>query len=400
MSSGTVLIAIGVLFLAGLALDWIGHVVHVPRVTLLILLGALLGPPVLDVLPLEVNDARGLFASTALTMVAFLLGGVLERKTLARHGREILLISLIVVVISVVLVAGGLVLIGAPLALALLMAGISSATAPAATRDVVRQSGRTDRFATNLLGVVAIDDAWGLLMFSLLLTVVGTITGGEVSGALGHGLREAGGGVLLGLVIGLPCVYLTGRLKPGEPTLVEALGIVFLCAGLSLWLGVSFLLAGMVTGAIIVNFARHHDQPFHEIERIEWPFMLLFFVMAGASLEIENLQGIGLIGLAYIGLRAIARVLGGWTGGLLAGLPGREGRLTGIALMPQAGVAIGMALVAAERFPALADQVLALTIASTIIFEIIGPLMTQFALKRAKPDEVQPQSTIGTPQKH
>ena len=385
MGSGTLLIAIGVLYLAGLALDWFGHIVHVPRVTLLILLGALLGPPVLDILPLAVDGASDLLAPTALTMVAFLLGGALQRETLVNHGREILIVSLSVVIISIAIVAGGLVLIGAPLALALLMAGISAATAPASTRDVVNQSGRNGRFATNLLGIVAIDDAWGLLAFSLLLTIVGTIVGGETASALAHGLWEAGGGVLLGLAIGLPGAYLTGRLKPGEPTLVEALGIVFLCAGLAIWLGVSFLLAGMVTGAVIVNFARHHDQPFHEVERIEWPFMLLFFVMAGASLEVENLRGIGMIGIAYVVLRAAARVLGGWSGGFLAGLPGREGRLTGLALMPQAGVAIGMALVAAERFPTLADQILALTIASTIIFEIAGPLLTQFALKRAMP---------------
>ena len=383
MDSGTLLIAIGVLYLAGLALDWFGHIVHVPRVTLLILLGALLGPPVLDILPLSVNGASDLLAPTALTMVAFLLGGTLKRDTLLNHGREILIVSLSVVIVSIALVAGGLMLIGAPLALAILMAGISAATAPAATRDVVRQSGRTGRFATNLLGIVAIDDAWGLLAFGLLLAIVGTIVGGETVGAFASGLWEAGGGVLLGLAIGLPGAYLTGRLKPGEPTLIEALGIVFLCAGLAIWLGVSFLLAGMVTGAVIVNFARHHDQPFHEVERIEWPFMLLFFVMAGASLEVQHLQGIGTIGLVYVGLRAAARVLGGWAGGQLAGLPGREGSLIGLALMPQAGVAIGMALVAAERFPMLADQILALTIASTIIFEIAGPLLTQFALKKA-----------------
>ena len=386
MGSATLLIAIGVLFLAGLVLDWFGHIVHVPRVTMMILLGAVLGPPVLDVLPLAVNSGGDLFAPTALTMVAFLLGGTLVRKTLLDHGREIMIVSLAVVILSASIVATGLFLIGAPLGVALLLAGLSCATDPAATRDVVGQSRSNGRFVTNLLGIVAIDDAWGLLVFSLLLTVVGTVVGGETTAALMHGLWEVGGALLLGLAIGLPGAYLTGRLKPGEPTLIEALGIVFLCSGLALWLGVSFLLTGMITGAIIVNLARHHEQPFHEIERIEWPFMLLFFVMAGASLKPEDLHGIGLIGVAYVALRAAARIIGGWTGGRLAGLPGREGALTGLALMPQAGVAIGMALVAAERFPGFADQILALTIASTIVFEIAGPVLTQFALKRAARD--------------
>ena len=111
--------------------------------------------------------------------------------------------------------------------------------------------------------------------------------------------------------------------------------------------------------------------------------MLLFFVMAGASLEIGPLKGIGMIGVAYVALRIVARLIGGWAGARLAGLSGREGCLTGLSLMPQAGVAIGMALVAAERFPAYGEQILALAIASTIVFEVIGPILTQIALARS-----------------
>lgn len=389
MENGALLIALGILFLAGLALDAFGRLVHIPRVTLLILLGTLLGPPVLDILPAPLANADGLYADAALTMVAFLLGGSLKPRTLKAHGREILVVSLTVVVISVALVTGGLYLLGVPLGLAILLGGISSATAPAATLDVIRQSGKKGRFAQNVLGIVAIDDAWGLLAFSGTLTlagavsVAGAVSNGEGAMSLAHGAWEAGGAILLGAAIGVPASYLTGRLKRGEPTLLEALGIVFLCAGLALYLDVSFLLTGMVCGAVVVNLARHHDQPFHEIERIEWPFLLLFFVMAGASLDTAMLEQIGWIGLAYIVLRILARIAGGLLGGRLAGLPPRESALTGLALMPQAGVAIGMALVASERLPHYADQLLAITIASTIIFEIIGPFFTQFALMRA-----------------
>jgi Kef-type K+ transport system membrane component KefB len=379
---GPLLTAIGVLFLAGLALDRLGHIVHVPRVTLLILLGVAVGPSGFDLLPSLTGGAPEMLAPTALTMVAFLLGGTLHRGTMVAHGREIVIVSLTVVVVSAATVAFGLKALGVPLAFALLLGGLSCATDPAATRDVVGQSGQSSRFTTNLLGIVAIDDAWGLLVFSLLLTVAGVVVGGDTSDAMRHGLWESGGAVLLGAAIGLPGAWLTGRIRPGEPTLIEALGLVFLCAGLALWLQVSFLLTGMVAGAVIVNLARHHDRPFHEIKQIEWPFMLLFFVMAGASLETGHLTTLGLTGAAYVLLRGLARVLGGWAGGRLAGLPGRESRLTGLALMPQAGVAIGMALVAAERFPAYGEPLLALTIASTIVFEVAGPVLTQIALAR------------------
>ncbi|WP_306119889.1 MULTISPECIES: cation:proton antiporter [unclassified Roseitalea] len=387
MDEAFLLVALGVLFLAGLALDAFGRRVHVPRATLLILLGAVLGPPMLDILPAPLASADDLYANAALTMVAFLLGGSLRRKTLAAHGREIVIVSAAVASVSVALVAGGLALLGVPAVLALILGGISAATAPAATRDVVRQSGRTDRFATNILGIVAIDDAWGLIAFSAVLTLAGVIVGNGTGATLLHGLWEVGGAVLLGLAIGVPAAYLTGRLKPGEPTLLEAVGVVMLCAGLAIYLEVSFLLAGMACGAVIVNLARHHDQPFHEIERIEWPFILLFFVMAGASLDVGMLDQIGWIGLVYVGLRIAARMLGGIAGGWMSGLPRREGALTGIALMPQAGVAIGMALVASERLPAFGDRILAITIASTIVFEIIGPIATQAALANAERED-------------
>ncbi len=389
MNEPILLIAVGVLFLAGLALDSIGRRVHVPRVTLLMLLGALVGPPVLDILPSPIAGTNDIFASIALTMVAFLLGGGLKRQTLKAHGREILIASFVIVVASVVIVGGGLFLLGYPLILALLLAGVSGATDPAATQDVIRQVGSKSRFATNLLGIVAVDDAWGLLAFSIILTFVSIHVGNGTGDALLHGLWEVGGAIGLGLAIGLPAAFLTGRIKSGEPILVEALGVVLLCTGGALYLGVSFLLTGMACGVVITNTARHHSRPFHAIERIEWPFLLMFFVMVGASLQTRNLSVIAPVAIAYIGLRFVARIIGGWVGGRLAGLPKTECRMNGLALMPQAGVAIGMALVAAERFPEIGQTLLAVTIASTIIFEILGPMLTQLALTRVQASEIE-----------
>jgi Kef-type K+ transport system membrane component KefB len=381
MTDPTFLIALGVLFLAGLALDKVGRIVHVPRVTLLIVLGAVLGPSFLDVLPRAFSSDDDIYASAALTMVAFLLGGSLKRETLAAHGRVILTVSLTVVFVSVALVGLGLAVTGVPLSIGLILGGVAAATDPAATRDVIRQSGQSDDFTTNILGIVAIDDAWGVLVFSVVLALAGMLIG-DSARAIELGLWEVAGGAALGLVLGIPGALLTGRLKGGEPTLLEAVGLVLLIAGLALWLHVSFHIAGMVAGATIVNLARHHNRPFHEIERIEWPFMLLFFVIAGASLDIDMMDEVGAIGLVYVGLRIMSRVLGGMAGGRLAGLDTRTSALVGLALMPQAGVAIGMALLAAERFPDFGEQLLAITIASTIVFEVIGPVFTQMALRR------------------
>jgi Kef-type K+ transport system membrane component KefB len=236
-------------------------------------------------------------------------------------------------------------------------------------------------FTRTLLGIVAVDDAWGLIAFSLMLTGARAFSGDLNSMApLLTGAWELGGALLIGIALGIPMAYLTGRIRPGEPTLVEALGVAFLCGGVALWLDVSFLLASMVLGVVVANLARHHTHPFHAIRDIEWPFMILFFVLAGASLNIESLSQIGLIGLAYLVFRIIGRLLGGWIGGAISHAESSLRRWMGTALMPQAGVALGMALIATQHFPELADTILTVVIASTVLFEVIGPLLTRIAL--------------------
>lgn len=382
MEHSKILITLGLLLLAGLALDALGRRTRLPRVTLLVTFGILIGPSVLNFIPVAANDWYPLVAKFALVMVAFLLGGHLTKSVITEDGRYILGVSLGAVFLTSTIVGLGLWALGFDPLLCLVFAGISCATAPAATEDVVRSSGLKGAFPRILLGAVAIDDAWALIVFSLMLAAGHALQGGDAAKVMGHIALEIGGAVLLGFAIGLPAAYLTGRLKPGEPSMIEALGVVFLCGGLALEIGASFLLSTMICGAVIANTARHHTRPFHEIESIEWPFMVLFFILAGASLEFTAILEIGLIGFAYVVLRALGRVVGGWAGGRVSGMSPHESRWIGVALMPQAGVAMGMALVAASAFPDRASTILAIAIGTTVIFELIGPLCTQLALSK------------------
>jgi Kef-type K+ transport system membrane component KefB len=350
-------------------------------VTLLILFGIVIGPTGLDLIPAELHQWREFLAAMALTMVAFLLGGQLSLATLRVHGKVILSASLIVILATAVIVGVGLIAIGISVTMALLLAGISTATAPAATRDVVLQAGAKGPFTSILLGIVAVDDAWGIIVFSFLLVTAKALAGQGGLELLLQGLWELGGAVTIGLALGLPAAFLTGRLQEGEPIQLEALGLVFICAGLAIWLEVSYLLAGIVLGTCIVNLAKHHNRPFHEIEHIEWPFMVLFFVLAGASVELDLIVEIGLTGAVYIFLRFFGRLIGGWVGGKLGGAEKLHCRWLGLALTPQAGVALGMSLVAANQFPGHAQAILAVTIGSTVIFELFGPLLTMLALR-------------------
>ncbi len=388
MSLDLLFITLGALFLAGLLADQVGRRTKLPRVTLLLGCGIIVGESGFNLIPPEAQDFYGFLSTTALTMVAFLLGSSLTGENLKKHGQTIMWVSAMIVLISIALVTVGLWLIGVPAPIALLLGAIATATDPAATQDAIRQSGARGAFSKRIRGIVAIDDAWGLMAFSIAVVFALGLAGEVEFALLGHATWEIGGAIGLGLLIGVPGAYLTGRLAKGEPLQSEALGIVFLAAGLAIWAGVSYLLAGMMTGAVIANFARHHDRAFHEIENIQWPFMILFFILAGASLQVDTLLQTGLIGATFILLRIVARLIGGWVGGTLAGAPVAHRAWYGVALLPQAGVAVGMALVAGQIFPDAADFILSLTIGTTVLFELIGPLATIYAVRKVSAQDL------------
>lgn len=378
------LLALGAIFLLGLAADYLGRHTFLPRVTVLLALGILIGNHGLDMIPQTLVQRFDLIADMALLMIGFLLGGRLTLRSLRRMGTPLLSISLSAALGASLLVAGALHLAGMPTDIAILLGCIAAATAPAATTDTVLEADSRSPFAQLLLAVVAIDDLWALLLFSLGLALVSLLNGGDTYGALLHAGYEVGGAVVLGLAIGLPAAYLTGRLKPGQPILTEALGLVFACGGAALWLDVSYLIAAIVMGSVIANLARHHDYPFHEIENIEWPFMVIFFMLAGASLEIAALATLGLFGLVYLLARSLGKIAGAGLGALLSSAGKPVSCWMGLALLPQAGVAIGMGLIAASRFPDYRQTILSLVIGTTVVFELVGPVLTRVALRRTE----------------
>ncbi|MEW9920943.1 cation:proton antiporter [Marimonas sp. MJW-29] len=374
------LLTLGALFSVGLLADQVGRRTRVPRVTLLLLCGLAAGWG--GLLPDRISSLTDTIMVAALTFVSFLLGGSLKLDSLKAHGIEIIVVSVSIVLVTLALVTLGLTALGTDPALALVLASIATATAPAATLDVIRQSGIDNDFTRSVKGIVAIDDAWGLITFSLCLSVALQMSGSD-NGAGVSAFAEIGGALLLGLAIGLPAAFLTGRIEEGEPLEVEALAIAFLTAGLALWLHVSFLIAGMCVGALIANFARHHNRAFHEIEHIQWPFMILFFILAGASLHLPSVMALGAIGAAFIMLRTVARLLGGWLGSALARSAPEHRNLFGVALLPQAGVAIGMALLAGQALPDWKDEIMILTVGATVVFELLGPFCTMWAVRRS-----------------
>lgn len=379
----TVLIALGGILLLGLTADFIGRHSFLPRVTTILVFGAVVGPQALNVVPQVLLDSFSIIAQLALTMVGFLLGERLAFNELRNMGRPPLIISIVAALTTALVVAFGLWITGTTLLIAVLLGCIASATAPAAAVDVAFESGGDSKFAKRLLTIIALDDVWALLLFSLGLSFTLVMTeSANANSPLLFAAGEIFGAVLLGIGLGLPASYLTGRINPGQPMVTEALGLVFLCGGLALWLDVSFLITSMTMGVMIANFARHHEQPFRAIEGLEWPLLATFFVLAGASLDFSALESIGFVGGIYVVCRVVGKIVGAWAGGVASKLDAVECRWVGLAMLPQAGAAMGMALVASSEFPEYRQILLPLVIGSTVLFELIGPVFTRAALSK------------------
>ena len=381
-TSAQILLALGVLLLRGLFADEGSRRLGLPSVTVLLALGFAAGPGGFDLLPSITDTWFPVVSTIALTMVGFLLGSHFTADNLRTYGKSDLIVASVQALATAGLVIAGLSAIGVDTTTALALGGIAVATAPAATLAIVHEQRASGPFTRSLLTIVALDDVIALTLFSILVTVAGFLPANDGDSLLIDSLWEILGALLLGLVIGLPAAFLTGRLRPGLPTQEEAYGIVLVCAGLAVMLEVSFLLAAVVMGATIANRATHHELAFREIERIEWPALVVFFVLAGASLELSGLRAIGWIGVGYLLLRTAGKVLGCVLGGRLAGWPVDRQWLLGPAMLPQAGVAIGLSLLAAERFPAIAEDLLAVVIAATVVFELVGPIAAKAALQR------------------
>ncbi len=379
------LLTLGGVLISGLVISAAGKKTHLPRVTLLLIFGVVIGKGAFDVIPIIFSNQFEIISEMALMMVGFLLGGRLTVDSLKGYLSATIWISIAAAAITALIVSLALILFGVPFELAVVLGCLASATDPAAILDVVQESNYTKSFKNTLLSIVALDDAWALMLFGIGIAMVSSLdsVGAEPSVLL-IVAKDIGGAILIGLCIGFPAAYLTGRVKPGQPILSEALGAVCICGGIALWLEVSFLIASMVLGAVVGNFAKHHEQPLHAIEGIEWPFMVIFFVLAGANLDLKMLSSIGLICSLYIVFRIVGKMLGARIGGQLGKADIQTKKWMGIALLPQAGVAIGMALVASNFMPEHRQTLLSVAVLSTIFFEIIGPIFTRLALERVE----------------
>ena len=383
------ILSLGFIFLAALLAGKIIRQLKIPVVTAYLLLGIIVGPAVLNLVSEDILGSSGLISNIVLGLIAFSIGQNFALEIFRKIGRPVVWMSVLAAVFPWFLVTAGLlILLKQPFYIALLFGAISSATAPAATMMVVREYKAKGSFTDMLLGIVAIDDAWCLIIFALSFAVAKALFAHIGSNiflfkAVFHSLSEIGGALLLGGVLALVLAYLSRFVTTPADLLIYTLGFIFLNTGLALYLNFSVLLANMFMAAILVNVHKVSFKFFEALRTVDSPLYLLFFVLAGANLEIGLLKTLGLLGLGYVGLRALGKISGAYLGGAIAQVPERMRNYMGLALLPQAGVALGVALIAKEQFPQIGGMIFTTIVATTVIYEIIGPICTRISLSKA-----------------
>ena len=383
-ADGLTLIIIGLMLLAGYLAYLISKKIPIPNVTILLLTGIIFGPSVLDLIPHQTKNWFPLVSHIALAMIGFLLGESFVIKEIREKGKTVLYIMLGETITTAVLVFIAVYLVSRSLELALVLAGIAPASAPAAIFETIRGIKAKGKLTDTVLNVVAIDDGVGVILFSVLFVAAQTVSGRQAGmQELLNGLWEVFGAILLGLAVSVPMAWATPRAREGEITLIEAAGFVILCSGIASLIHVSYLLACMVLGAVLANCSSEERRSFSAIEGVREPFLAIFFILSGLELQPDKLVTLGIIGLTYILARSAGLISGALLAGKAANAPREVTNRLGFCILPQAGVALGFALLAKEKIPQLGDTVLTLVIATTVIFEITGPLIARYNLQQA-----------------
>lgn len=388
------LLALGIAMAAGLLFTRIIKLVKLPNVTAYLIAGLLIGPSVIGLVGKESVDSFNIIVTLALGFIAFSIGGEFKLDTLKRLGKNITVITLVqafgavIVTFVVLLVAGLLGWLGENyLPLVFTLSAIATATAPAATLLVVRQYKAHGPVTETLLPVVAMDDAIGLMIFSIFMAIAQALSSGTaptVKTMLLEPLLEIGLSLAIGFALGLLVALCTRWFKSRANRLCVCVTATVIGTALAQMLNLSSLLLCMMIGAVMANLGKDVDRVLEGNDRWTPPIFMLFFVISGADLDLSILPTVGVLGVLYIVARSIGKYFGARIGAGIVKADSNVRKWLGFTLLPQAGVAVGMAQIALTRLPGDAGaKVQAVVLCATLIYEIVGPVLTKMALSKA-----------------
>ncbi|MBR4540332.1 MAG: cation:proton antiporter [Clostridia bacterium] len=380
-----ILLLIGIAMAAGLLVSRGARAVKLPNVTAFLVAGLIIGPCVAGIISKEQAESMGVISEAALGFIAYAIGGEFKLAYLKKIGKAPLTITVFQGLTTAICVDVGLIAFGVDVPLALLLGAIALATAPAATLMVVRQYKAHGPVTQMLLPVVAMDDALGLMVFSISASVAQGMLGGEITvqSMVLTPIIEIVGSIALGGALGWLLAFGARFFASRGNKLALSIALVLAGVGLCDMWNLSSLLVCMMIGAVMVNLSQVHEVLMEQCDRFTPPLFLLFFVLSGADLDLSVLPSVGLIGVGYLLLRCIGKWGGTMLGAVCVKADSNIKKYLGLTLLPQAGVAIGMAALVSARFPTLGTQVNTIVLAGVLVFELIGPVITKLALTKA-----------------
>jgi Kef-type K+ transport system membrane component KefB len=376
--------SLGVILLLALAAGHVVKVLRIPEVTGYLLAGLALGPSVLGWVSAENLSALEAFSEVALGLILFSLGTVFELEPFRKAGRQLAILVLTEAAVVVVAVGGGTLVAGRPWPVALILGVVAIETAAASTLMVLRECNAEGPLTEILTGVFALDNVLCLIAFNLAAAVVEYATGpaGALS-AFGPVVWQLTGSAALGYVAGFLLAAWARRVVEHGEQLMLVIGCVLLCVGAARALGLSPMIANLAVGATVANLSGRSRDFLRSLGQTDPPLYAIFFVLAGAELNLSLLGSLGLTGIIYVGGRLAGKFAGARLGARLAGSSRHIRTHLPTAMFAQAGLAVGLTLAIQRRLPQFAPELTTVILSCVIFFELIGPFGVRWSVMRA-----------------
>jgi len=398
------LLHLNALFLLGLALSLgtiggrIFQKLKIPQVVGYIVIGILLGGSGLNIADAALIKSLMPFNYFALGLIAFVIGGELKKEVFKKYGKQFIYtlfsesLGAFIIVTIFVGVIGTIFLKDATLAwiLGLLLGTIASATDAASTLNVFKEYKTRGPLTTTTLGLVAMDDALAFILFAIVATFISGLVGAHnvpITKTIFSILYEIGGSVLIGVISGFVLAKILKNHKEEDKILAFSIGIVLLVLGLSLAIKMDMLIAAMAMGTVLVNIApRKSKEIFGLVERFTPPIFVLFFVMVGITLNVRSVPFLVVVlVICYLVGRTLGKTFGARFGTMISNSPQTVKKYLPLCLFSQASAAIGLAILASQRFPGEIGNVIVLTVTvSTFIMQLFGPSFVKLACQKAQ----------------
>lgn len=381
--TGTILLSLGIIMIAGFGISRITKLFKMPNVTGYIIAGVLIGPYVLSLVPPNVINGMSFISDIALAFIAFGVGRFFRKDVLKKTGPKVIVITVFEALLAGILVTLAIGLIFPKLGwnFALLLGAIATATAPASTMMTINQYKAKGDFVDTLLQVVALDDVVCLLVYSLVSAIItatnqnGSVQAWDIIGPIIYNLAF----IILGFLLGFLLKFLLAKRGQNNRLIIVCVFLLVISGCCNL-LNISPLLSCMVLGATYINIT-DDEIIYTKVNNFTPPIMLCFFVLSGMKMDLSSFATIGLIGVTYFLIRIIGKYGGAYLGCLVTKKDKKVRDYLGLALIPQAGVAIGLAFMGERMLPAeIGSTFLSIILCSSVLYEMSGPLLAKFAL--------------------